>query len=258
MVGREKEITFMAKVVALVLLCLMSSLASQIQAQSLERGKKEIAAREREYNKRVNIGIKGGFRSTTYIVSDFLVDGVRIEDTQKNYKLGYYAALFARFNFKRRFIQTEVSYDIDRAEVVLDKGSLSSNTQHTTAGVSSNIHSLNFPLMYGYYFVRNGPYTLSAFGGPKLEYLIRSNIDYNQFEQSGIQEKLHPLNVAVTAGISVSISNVFFDFRYDQELLNISKKITYAKQNADGTNTTGEIKFHRRGNSLSFSFGILF
>lgn len=255
MVGREEKIIRSARWICLLL---MLSSAVVLQAQSLERGKKELAARQMEYNKRVNIGLKGGFRSTNYMVTEFLVDGTkRIEDNQKNYKLGYYGAIFARFNFRRRFLQTEVSYNIDRAEVLLDKGS-TSNSQQTMASVTSNIQSLGFPLMYGYYFVRNGPYTLSVFGGPKIIYNVHTHIDYSNFDQQNIQEKIYPLNASAVLGVSVSISRVFFDFRYEQEAFNISKQVTYTKQTVDGTTEPGEIRFHRRGSSLSFSFGILF
>lgn len=251
MVGRKEKI--IASLSLITLLCLSPI---GLRAQSLERGKKEIAARELEYNKKINFGLKAGFRSTNYIVTNFQVEDSKITDTQKNYKLGYYAAMFARFNFKLNFLQTEIAYNIDRAEVLFDKDATSDNSVQSMADVSSNIHTLSIPLMYGHYFVRNGPYTLSAFIGPKLEYMLKTDISYNNFDQQNIQEKLHPLNIAVVAGISVSISRIFFDFRYEQETMNISHSITYSKQ--DATNSTGNIIFHRRGSALSFSFGFIF
>lgn len=251
MVGRKEKI--IASLSLITLLCLFPI---GMQAQSLERGKKEIAAREMEYNKKFNFGLKGGFRSTNYIVTDFQVEDSKITDTQKNYKLGYYAALFARFNFKRNFLQTEIAYNIDRAEVLFDKDATPDNSTQSMADVSSNIHTLSIPLMYGHYIIHNGPYALSAFIGPKLEYMLKTDISYNNFDQKNIQEKLHPLNIAIVAGISVSISRIFFDFRYEQETMNISHSITYSKQ--DATNSTGNIKFHRRCSALSFSFGFIF
>lgn len=238
----------------LMLVCLFAPCGTR--AQSLERGKEEIAARQREYNKKVNFGIKGGFRSTNYIVSSLLVDGQKIEDTQKNYKLGYYGTFFARINFKRQFFQTEISYNIDRAEVVFDKGSTATNGK-AMADVSSDVQTIGVPLMYGHYIVRNGPYALSVFLGPKLEYVLKSDIQYNNFDQQNIHETLHPFNIAVVGGISVSISRVFFDFRYEQEMMNISKSVSYTKEGISGP-IQGDIKFHRRGSSLSFSFGVVF
>jgi hypothetical protein len=252
MVGRKEKIAVPLRLIMLV--CLFVPIG--LQAQSLEQGKKKIAAREMEYNKKFNFGVKGGFRSTNYMVTDFQVEDSKITDTQKNYRLGYYAALFARLNFKRNFLQTEVAYNIDRAEVLFDKNTDSNDNTESFADVSSNIHTLSIPLMYGYYFIHNGPYTLSAFIGPKLEYMVKTDVSYNNFDQQNIHEKLHPLNVAIVAGISVSISKIFFDFRYEQETMNVSHSITYDKQ--DATNSTGNIKFHRRGSALSFSFGFIF
>ena len=103
MVGRKEKI--IASLSLITLLCLSPI---GLRAQSLERGKKEIAARELEYNKKINFGLKAGFRSTNYIVTNFQVEDSKITDTQKNYKLGYYAAMFARFNFKLNFLKTEI------------------------------------------------------------------------------------------------------------------------------------------------------
>lgn len=253
MVGRKEKIIFLLS--AAIVLCLLRPAIAA--AQSLARGKEEIATRQMRYNKKINFGIKGGFRSTTYIVSDLLIAGQRVEDPQKNYLLGYYAALFTRFNFKRRFLQAEISYNIDRAEVLLNKG-IPTSSSTPIRNVTSNIQSISFPLMCGFYIVRNGPYTLSVFLGPKAEYIVKSNIDYENFEQQNIKEKLHPLNLAIVSGISVSISKVFFDFRYEQETMNISKSVNYDPQANESGAGAGNIKFHRRGSSLSFSFGVLF
>ena len=68
-------------------------------------------------------------------------------------------------------------------------------------------------------------------------------------------------NLSFTVGVSVTISRVFFDFRYDMGLHNISKSVTYdipADNNAADENTKNEIRFHRRDNVLSFSFGVFF
>ena len=253
MVGRKEKIIFILGTA--IALCL--SVPSIATAQTLERGKKEIATRQMRYNKKFNFGVKGGFRSTTYIVSDLLIAGQRVEDPQKNYLLGYYASLFTRFNFKHKFLQAEISYNIDRAEVLLNKG-IPTSSSAPIRNVTSNIQSISFPLMCGFYIVREGPYTLSVFLGPKAEYIVKSNVDYKNFEQQNIKEKLHPLNLAIVSGVSVSISKVFFDFRYEQEMMNISKSVSYSPQPNESGTGAGNIIFHRRGSSLSFSFGVLF
>ena len=63
-------------------------------------------------------------------------------------------------------------------------------------------------------------------------------------------------------GAAGTISRVFFDFRYDIGLHNISKRISYAlpdlPPSPDGEKPDSEIRFHRRDNVLSFSFGVFF
>jgi hypothetical protein len=225
-------------------------------AQAFE---KTVVRKEKEaYDKKVNIGFKTGFRSTNYIVSEMSIDGVSYDNNllQENYRLGYYAALYSRFNFKRHFLQPEISFNIDRAGMTLNEEN-SANTTTEKPTVKSTIYSLCFPILYGYDVVRRGPYSLSLFGGPKLEYLFKSNLDY-RFPSYTIEEKLNPLNASIIAGVSVSISKIFFDFRYEQELFNISKSMTYTKQLDGSTPQSGDIKFHRRESCLSFSFGLLF
>lgn len=77
-----------------------------------------------------------------------------------------------------------------------------------------------------------------------------------------IREELYPFNASLTVGVAVTISRIFFDFRYDIGLHNISKKITYDMpdlQPSPGENIPDkEIRFTRKDNVLSFSFGVFF
>jgi len=54
---------------------------------------------------KVNIGLKAGFNSSMYFTSRLQLDGQRFEDIQNNYKVGYFAALFFRFNMRYHFRQ---------------------------------------------------------------------------------------------------------------------------------------------------------
>lgn len=70
---------------------------------------------------------------------------------------------------------------------------------------------------------------MSLFAGPKLRYLWnkKNKITFENFDQQGIHEKLYPFNVSAVIGVSVNISRIFFDFRYEQGLHNLSKSVTY-------------------------------
>lgn len=214
----------------------------------------------------VNFGIKGGFTSSLFIVSQFSINGVSIDEVQNNYKIGYFGSLFMRINFDRHFLQPEISYNINRCNITFEKPlpeNAASGAVPEEASIASSIHSIDIPVIYGYNFIKEGPYSLAIFGGPKVRYIWgrKSNMDFENFNQVDIHERLHPLNLSLTAGVSVTISRVFFDFRYDIGLHNISKSVTYdipADNDVAGENTKNEIRFHRRDNVLSFSFGVFF
>lgn len=214
----------------------------------------------------VNFGFKGGFTSSLFLVSQFSVNGVPIDEVQNNYKIGYFGSLFMRINFDRHFLQPEISYNINRCNITFEKPlpeNAASGALPEEASITSSIHSIDIPVIYGYNFVKEGPYSLAVFGGPKVRYIWdrKSDIDFENFDQVNIRERLRPLNLSFTVGVSVTISRVFFDFRYDMGLHNISQSVTYdipADNNAADENTKNEIRFHRRDNVLSFSFGVFF
>lgn len=215
----------------------------------------------------VNFGIKGGFTSSLFLVSQFSVNGVAIDEVQNNYKIGYFGSLFMRINFDRHFLQPEISYNINRCNITFEKplpDDAPIGTIPPEASITSSIHSIDVPVIYGYNFIKEGPYSLAVFGGPKFRYIWgkKSEIIFENFDQLNIHEKLRPLNLSLTLGVAVTISRVFFDFRYDIGLHNISKRVTYevpANDNTtDETAAANEIRFHRKDNVLSFSFGVFF
>ena len=181
------------------------------------------------HDRRVNFGIKGGFTSSLFLVSDLVLNGTVIDEVQNNYKIGYFGSFFMRIHFKRHFLQPELSYTIN-----------------------------------GYNIIKEGPYSLAVFGGPKIRYIWdrQSKVTFENFDQRDIEEELYPLNVSLTAGVAVTISRIFFDFRYDIGLHNISKRISYKPvydENAgEEVPLANQIRFHRRENVLSFSFGVFF
>ena len=212
---------------------------------------------------KVNIGLKAGFNSSMYFTSRLQLDGQRFEDIQNNYKVGYFVALFFRFNMKRHFIQPEFTYNVNKGDITFDKNQNNETLPPDFATIRSTIHSLEIPLLYGYSFVKSAkshPYGMAFFIGPKLEYIWKRKTkeEFSNFGHDNIQEELHPINVSSVIGLGVNISNIFFDFRYEIGLTNISKEIIYEK------NTNGEIShekgivINRHKNVLSFSLGVIF
>ena len=172
---------------------------------------------------KVNIGLKAGFNSSMYFTSRLQLDGQRFEDIQNNYKVGYFAALFFRFNMKRHFIQPEFTYNVNKRDITFDKNQNNETLPPDFATIRSTIHSLEIPLLYGYSFVKSHPYGMAFFIGPKLEYIWKRKTkeEFSNFGHDNIQEELHPINVSSVIGLGVNISNIFFDFRYEIGLTNI-------------------------------------
>ena len=65
------------------------------------------------------------------------------------------------------------------------------------------------------------------------------------------------INASVVIGVGVNISRIFFDFRYEQGVGNISKSIVYDNINSDGSTGVSNITFRRRDSALSFSLGFI-
>ena len=181
---------------------------------------------DRPNTKKINIGIKAGFNSSMFMVSELKIKDVTINEVQNTFdKLG------------SQHPAIEPDY----------------------ASVQSVLHSVDFPVLYGYNVVKKGPYGMSIFAGPKLRYLWgkHNEITFKNFDQKGIHEKLYPFNVSAVIGVGVNISRIFFDFRYEQGIGNISKSIIYDNINSDGSTGVSNIIFRRRDSALSFSLGFI-
>ena len=106
---------------------------------------------DRPNTKKINIGIKAGFNSSMFMVSELKIKDVTIDEVQNNYKIGYFGALFMRINMKKHFIQPEVSYNVSKCEITFDKlGSQHPAIEPDYASVQSVLHSVDFPILYGY------------------------------------------------------------------------------------------------------------
>lgn len=209
-------------------------------------------------NRRVNFGIKGGFSSTIYLISNLVYNDAKIDNVQNNYKIGYNTSLFLRFNMGKHYIQPEVSYYINRCEIQFNKNeNAGKGIPPDYASIKSKIQSFDLPILYGYNFIKQGIYGMSFFVGPKIKFNMKNqqDITFRNFDIENIDEKIYPVNFGFTAGISVYISKVFFDFRYDQIVHNISKSVSYTRP--VGMDSFGELKMHRRDNMLSFSLGVI-
>lgn len=53
---------------------------------------------------RFNVGVKAGFNSSMFFTDEISINGKKLAMAQNNYKVGYLAAVFCRFNLKKHHL----------------------------------------------------------------------------------------------------------------------------------------------------------
>ena len=97
---------------------------------------------DRPNTKKINFGVRAGFNSSMFMVSELKIKDVTIDEVQNNYKIGYFGALFMRINMKKHYIQPEVSYNVTKCEITFDKlGSQHPAIEPDYASVQSVLHT---------------------------------------------------------------------------------------------------------------------
>jgi len=208
--------------------------------------------------KRVNFGIKGGFNSVLYFANKVEIGDETFNKMQTNYKVSEFVSAFMRINLKKDFLQPEIAYHVSRGDILFNKNQNSTTTTtQDIAVLSSKITSIEMPLLYGHYIVKKSNYGMTMFFGPKIKYIwkSKSNTSFNNFGYDNIKEDLYQYSVNAVLGLGVNISNLFFDFRYEQGLNNISKTISAVDKE---TGNPAYIKVNRTASQLNFSLGFIF
>lgn len=207
----------------------------------------------------INYGVKGGFSSTIYEVHDLVVDGQPISDYMTKSEISSFYTAFARVNIKRHYLQTEISYNISNYSIDFSSDQWNSSAQpHDKSTISTKIIGLEVPLYYGYHILKEGPYGLSLYIGPKAKFILTdySNHTFNNFPYTHIEENIQPINFSLMAGLGINISRVFFDFSFEYGLHNISNGFTTI--DIEENISSDKLIFNRRKNVLSFSIGFMF
>jgi hypothetical protein len=207
----------------------------------------------------INYGVKGGFSSTIYEVNELSVAGSPINEFIAKSEISSFYTAFARINIKRHYLQTEVSYNISNYSIEFSRDQWDDTAQpHDKSIIGTKIIGLEVPFYYGYHILKEGPYGLSFYIGPKAKFVL-TNYSRHTFENSPykeLEESIYPINFSLMTGLGVNISRIFFDFSFEYGLHNISKEFnTIDTENNFSTNS---LIFNRRKNVLSFSIGFMF
>lgn len=224
-----------------------------------------VVARDKKTDRdRFNFGVKAGVNAPFLDLSNFTIDGVEYPKPALSSRVGYLFAVFSRVNFNRHYIQLEASTHYTQSEVAFDLTDffpeLSIESPQTIQPVSIKMRTLEFPLLYGYNFVKNGPYELSFFVGPKLKYVFKTKriIDGNPIERINFEERIRPITANMVIGVGTSISNLLLDVRYEFGMMNISESATYQYTSATGEARHGTVGLNRVMNQICFSVGMVF
>lgn len=209
----------------------------------------------------VNIGVKAGFNSSMFFIDELSIDGKELEGVQNNYKVGYFATVFCRLNLKKHhFIQPEISYNVSMGSVSVSNSLANSALLPENALVKTKVTSIDLPILYGYKFIDVHPYGMAFFVGPKVAWSWKQQTEneYSGFYQQAIRETGYPFNYSAVAGLGVNVSNVFFDFRYEIGLHNLTRSIDFDRQATEAPYNESMIVVRKRRNVMSFSVGVIF
>ena len=207
----------------------------------------------------LNYGVKGGFSSTIYEVNDFVVASVPITEYVAKSEISSFYTAFVRLNAQRHYLQSEISYNISHYTIEFATSQWNpSATPYELSALSTKIVGFEVPLYYGYHILKEGPYGLSFYIGPKAKFVL-TDYSVHHFENSPydhLSESIYPINFSLMMGLSVHISRIYFDFSFEYGLHNISNG--FHTTDILGTPSDESLIFDRRKNVLSFSVGFMF
>ena len=207
----------------------------------------------------VNYGVKTGFSSTIYEVQQFQITGIPINEYDAKSEISSFYTAFVRVNILRSYLQTELSYNISNYSIIFPTQQWESGAMsHDLSSIRTKITGLEVPLFYGYHILKEGPYGMSFYVGPKAKLILTdySHHHFENFAYNSISETIRPINFSLMVGLGVNIRRMFFDFSFEYGLHNISKDFTTIDNT--GYTSSDDIILDRRKNVLSFSIGFIF
>jgi len=210
-------------------------------------------------DRKIDLGFRASFTSTLYTIEQLTIDDTDIEDVTTKSEVSLSYAGIARYNVGNHYYQTELAFSISRYSILFPTAQWSPvATAADISTISTELIGVEVPLFYGYYLQRQGPYRLSIYGGPKVNFIIPSLSRhlFENFTQTHIDETIWPFIFSGVVGLNANISHLFFDLDFEFGLNNISRHFTTTDD--EGNTSNDELIFNRRKNGLTFSIGFFF
>ena len=211
-------------------------------------------------DKTFNWGGKIGVNAAFPIVKSLTIDNQEMEDIRLQYKVGYQAAVFARVNIDRFYIQPRLAWQYTEGDIRFNIPQEESSFDGTIAQspisrnrITYKSATLEVPVMVGYYLVKEGPYALSMMFGPNIKYNYKTDMTDSPRE---FEDDNTPFGIGIAAGLGVSIWRLFLDFSYEFGLNEVASDFREIGKNE--ANPKGTLNIEKRTNIMSFSLGFLF
>ena len=206
-----------------------------------------------------NYGAKAGFSSTLYDVSGLVVAGNSINNFMAKSEISLFYTVFVRLNAEKHYLQTEFTYNISNYTLEFTSEQWNPSARpYDKSFIATKITGFEVPLYYGYHILKEGPYGMSFFAGPKAKFILKDHSKhwFTNLPYEHITENVSPVNFSLMVGFGVNIARVFFDFSFEYGLHNISNGFTTI--DLEGNEVVQGLIFDRRKNVLSFSVGFMF
>lgn len=221
----------------------------------------QLVSGQSEYKKKLfNYGVWAGVNAPFTDLHGFTVNGVSKEKPSVNSMVGFSAAIFTRVNMGRHFLQLEGAFAYTHSDIFLDASELGDFIPGMTYPSSSflvneSTSAIEVPLLYGFNFIKNGPYELSFVAGPMFRYMYshKNKASTTMNLPVSYQENLADYNINFVLGLGTSISRLMLNVRYVFGLNNISRGINYSIGDNDYS-----AYMRRSSNMILVSAGLMF
>lgn len=225
----------------------LALLATAISASSHAQIERNTVSRK------LNYGVMAGCGSTMMFMQDIHVGGYSADSYTISSDVGFILSAFGRVNIDRYYLQTGLSFYHSKSSISFKYSDMQGNTSGQTFSVDDKFFQI--PFLFGVNLVKQEPYSLSLFVGPKLVMPLPSvnYAYYSGFGNAHVDENMRDIALSATIGVNLSISNILLCFGYDLGITPPSDGLlTSTIQNADSP----EVVMKRRTGVLFFSLGL--
>ena len=169
-------------------------------------------------------------------------------------KNGYLITTFARFNMKRIFIQPELAWNEYNRTCSFSLPLENTEGFAQPSDLNINSSALNANFLVGYNIVYDYPFLFGIYTGVAFvgNYANKYSLELEPEESYTKKDLL--LNLTGVIGVSINISKIYFDLRYEMGLPNdlILREIP------DFPEKYQNVKIKKTESILSFSCGVMF